>query len=106
VLHRHPHKDQLMLFNQTFRNFVLTHISDEEKAAFKADEKANGNSNTIQSAAISFVFLSIALIGYFDRNFLNEAYTIMSAGIGLLGTFYTLLNKGMSSLKLGKAQAT
>jgi hypothetical protein len=106
VLHRHPHKDQLMLFNQTFRNFVLTYISDQEKAGFMADEKANGNSNTIQAAAISFVFLTIALIGYFDRNFLNEAYTYVSAGIGLLGTFYTMLNKGLGPIKLGKERAS
>ncbi|WP_194775000.1 MFS transporter [Pararhodonellum marinum] len=102
ILYHDEVRDRLFLFNRTFKHFLLTHITDLEIAAFVEDEKNNGNAHTIQVAAVSFVLILVALIGYFDRNFLNEAYAYLSGFLGLLGTVYSMISKGIPSLSFRK----
>lgn len=100
-----PEKDKMGMFNRTFRHFILNNVSDQELQEFKTHERANGNANTIQIAGISFVLLSLAMIGYFDKNFLNEAYAYISGILGAIGSIYSLFSKGFSSLSWGKKSA-
>lgn len=100
-----PEKDKLGMFNRTFRHFILNNISEKELQEFKTHERANGNANTIQIAGVSFVLLSLAMIGYFDKNFLNEAYAYVSGILGAVGSIYSLFSKGFSSLSWGKKSA-
>jgi hypothetical protein len=90
------------LFSPVFRKYVLDHSTEEEKEAFKRYEKKNGNSNSIQISLISFVLICFALIGIFDKNFFSEAYTYLTGSLGLLGSLYALLDRGLGSLKFGK----
>ncbi|MEX2513524.1 MAG: hypothetical protein WD398_11505 [Cyclobacteriaceae bacterium] len=87
--------DGLVLFSQSFRNFVCVFVSDEEISRFKQDERKSGNAKMIQAAAISFVFISLALIGYYDPSVLNETSAYISAFLGLAGTAYSLIIKGL-----------
>jgi hypothetical protein len=105
ILRTIPEKDKMGMFNRTFRHFILNNISDQELQAFKTHERANGNANTIQIAGVSFVLLSLAMIGYFDKNFLNEAYAYLSGILGAVGSIYSLFSKGFSSLSWGKKSA-
>lgn len=100
-----PEKDKMGMFNRTFRLYILSNIADQELQEFKNHERANGNAKTIQIAGISFVLLSLAMIGYFDKNFLNEAYAYLSGILGAIGSIYSLFSKGFSSLSWGKKPA-
>ncbi|EMS32034.1 hypothetical protein C943_01599 [Mariniradius saccharolyticus AK6] len=100
-----PEKDKMGMFNRTFRHYILNNISEKELQEFKTHERANGNANTIQIAGVSFVLLSLAMIGYFDKNFLNEAYAYLSGILGAIGSIYSLFSKGFSSLSWGKKSA-
>ncbi|WP_268033534.1 hypothetical protein [Algoriphagus sp. PAP.12] len=90
------------LFSPVFRKYVLEHSTEEEKEAFKRYEKKNGNSSSIQISLVSFVLICFALIGIFDKNFFSEAYTYLTGSLGLLGSLYALLDRGLGSLKFGK----
>lgn len=93
------------LFSPAFRQFILTNITPEERVDFKKYEKKNGNITTIQTAVISFVLICIALVGIFDKTFLNEAYTYLTGGLGILGTLYSVLNQGFAGLGGAKKEA-
>lgn len=87
------------LFSPSFRQYILTHSSEEEAASFGAYEQKHGNVRTIQTAVISFVLICIALVGIFDKTFFNEAYTYLTGGLGVLGTLYSFLNQGFAGLR-------
>ncbi|MEB2782553.1 hypothetical protein U3A58_19345 [Algoriphagus sp. C2-6-M1] len=93
-------------FSPVFRKLILNETSQIEKKAFKDFEHKNGNKKTIQISIVSFVLICIALIGIFDKNFVNEAYAYMTGGLGLLGSFYALLNRGLAGFKFGKSDPT
>lgn len=98
VLSMNPKWNKLELFNQTFRHFILSYITDKEIQEFRKDEKLFGNSKTIEISGISFVLLALAMIGYFDKSFLNEAYAYVSGFFGVLGSLYSMFNKSVNSL--------
>lgn len=87
-------KDALVLFSDSFRNFVCLYTGPEDLVKFKQDERRAGNARMIQAAAFSFVFISIALISYYDPNILNQTSAYVSAVIGLAGTVYSFFVKG------------
>ena len=66
VVKMNPAMDRLVLFSESFRNFVCVFISEEE----------------------------IALISFYDPNILNETSAYISGFLGLVGTIYSLLAKG------------
>lgn len=86
----------LEIFTYSFKNFVNQIITTDLNKSFLQDEKRFGNSGNIQTAAISFVFISIAVISYYDPNILNKTSAYVSAVIGLAGTVFTAFNRGMS----------
>ncbi|HSF55957.1 MAG TPA: hypothetical protein VLA71_19535 [Algoriphagus sp.] len=92
------------LFSSVFRQYILTHSSEEEAAKFGAYEKKHGNVRTIQTAVISFVLICIALVGIFDKTFFNEAYAYLTGGLGVLGTLYSFLNQGFAGLRGAKKE--
>lgn len=92
------------LFSPAFRQYILTHSSEEEAASFGAYENKHGNVRTIQTAVISFVLICIALVGIFDKTFFNEAYTYLTGGLGVLGTLYSFLNQGFAGLRGSKKE--
>lgn len=83
-------KDRYTLFSDTFRYFVLLHISREEKDDFRNLEIRTGNADSIQIAVFSFVLISVALISYFDKNFLDQATSYVTGIIGALGGLYSV----------------
>jgi hypothetical protein len=92
-------KDELpKLFDRNFRQFILTNITEEEKAKFKADQKRHGNVNSIQIAVVSFILISLAMISYFDKTFLDQATTFVAGIVGALGSLYSLFSKGLAGL--------
>jgi hypothetical protein len=91
-------------FDRNLKHFILNNITDEEKIAFKADEKKNGNVSSIQVAIFSFILLSVAMISYFDKNFLDQATTFVTGIVGALGSIYSLFSKGFSGLR-GKSES-
>lgn len=93
------------LFSAVFRKYILDNSTDEEIKSFQNFEKVNGNATTIQVSAISFVLICFALIGIFDKNFFNEAYAYATGSLGILGTLYSVINRGLSTFKLGKAES-
>jgi hypothetical protein len=97
--------DDWELFSAVFRKYILDSSTDEEIKSFQAYEKINGNATTIQVSAISFVLICIALIGIFDKNFFNEAYAYATGSLGILGTLYTVINRGLSTFKFGKTES-
>jgi len=97
--------DDWELFSAVFRKYILDSSTDEEIKSFQSFEKANGNAATIQVSAVSFVLICFALIGIFDKNFFNEAYAYATGSLGILGTLYTLINRGLSSFKFGKTES-
>ncbi|MCH6236128.1 hypothetical protein [Cognataquiflexum rubidum] len=98
-------KDELpKLFDRNFRQFLLINITEEEKSLFKADQKKRGNVNSIQIAVVSFILISIAMISYFDKTFLDQATTFVAGIVGALGSLYSLFSKGIAGLK-GKTES-
>jgi hypothetical protein len=95
VLKINSDNDGLVLFSKSFRNFVCLFVSEEELSLFKQDERKSGNAKMIQAAAFSFVFISIGLISFYDPNILNETSAYISGFIGLAGTIYSLIVKGL-----------
>ncbi|GAB3660377.1 hypothetical protein GCM10028791_34280 [Echinicola sediminis] len=95
--------DRPVLFSYSFLTFVSQGISEEEAKLFYKDERQHGNSTLIQTAAISFIFISIAVISFYDPNFLNKTSAYVSAIIGVLGTFYGLVSRGLLFLTKGKS---
>lgn len=93
------------LFSPMFRKFILSHVTEKEAEEFKKFEKRFGNSSLIQISIVSFVLICFALIGIFDRNFFNEAYAYLTGSLGLLGSVYALLNRGLSGIKFGKSES-
>lgn len=81
------------IFSDAFRSFVLTQASPEMLEEFKKDEKRNGNNKSIEIAIVSFIFIILALISFFDKNFLNETTTIVTGSAGLLGSLYSLIGR-------------
>lgn len=94
------------LFSPVFRKYILDHSTEEEKAAFKAYERKNGNANSIQISLISFVLICFALIGIFDKNFFSETYTYLTGSLGIMGSLYALIDRGIGSFKFGKNSST
>ncbi|WP_157966084.1 hypothetical protein [Cognataquiflexum aquatile] len=98
-------KDELpKFFDRNFKHFILSNVTDEEKSAFKTDEKKHGNVSSIQVAVFSFILLSVAMISYFDKNFLDQATTFVTGIVGALGSIYSLFSKGLSGLR-GKSES-
>ncbi|TVP48118.1 MAG: hypothetical protein EA341_11575 [Mongoliibacter sp.] len=83
-------KDRFSLFSDTFRYFILLHISREEKDTFKKLELNTGNATSIQIAVFSFVLISVAMISYFDRSFLDQATAYVTGIVGTLGGIYSV----------------
>lgn len=94
--------DGLVLFSRSFRNFVSLIVSEKEIMQFREDERKHGNVANIRTAAFSFIFLSIALISYYDPSVLNKTSAYVSGVIGLIGTIISFLSKGLGSFSLGK----
>jgi|GEM_PF-2474522 len=101
LLKMNPAMDRLVLFSDSFRNFVCVYISDEEVARFKQDESKSGNARMIQAAVFSFVLICIALISFYDPNILNETSAYITGFLGVAGTIYSILAKGF-----GKSTST
>jgi hypothetical protein len=93
------------LFSAVFRKYILDNSTEDEIKSFQVYEKINGNAATIQVSAISFVLICFALIGIFDKNFFNEAYAYATGSLGILGTLYTVINRGLSNFNFGKKEA-
>lgn len=94
-------KDELpKFFDRNFKQFILSNVTDEEKSAFRSDERKHGNVSSIQVAVFSFILLSVALISYFDKNFLDQATTFVTGIVGALGSMYSLFSKGLSGLRV------
>lgn len=91
-------QDYITLFAKSFRNYVLLNTSTEELDAFKRDERRRGNTKLIQAAAISFVFISIAILSFYDPNILDTTSAYISAAIGLAGTIYSFFYKGFRNI--------
>jgi len=98
--------DRPILFSYSFLTFVSQGISEEETKLFSKDERQHGNSVQIQTAAISFIFISIAVISFYDPNFLNKTSAYVSAIIGVLGTVYGIVSRGLIFFTKGKSQDT
>src|SRR5690606_38097218 len=96
--------DGLVLFSSSFRNFVSLMVSEKEINQFKEDERRHGNVANIRTAAFSFIFLSIAMISYYDPSVLNKTSAYVSGVIGLIGTIISFLSKGLGSFGFGKKE--
>jgi hypothetical protein len=92
-----------ILFDKHFRIFILGNVSEEEIQAFKRDEEKYGNASSIQIAVFSFILLSVALISYFDKNFLDQASTFVAGISGALGGIYSLIRNSL--LSTGKSKS-
>ncbi|SMD42680.1 hypothetical protein SAMN00777080_1242 [Aquiflexum balticum DSM 16537] len=92
-----------ILFDKHFRIFILNNVTEEEIQAFKRDEEKNGNASSIQIAVFSFILLSVALISYFDKNFLDQASTFVAGITGALGGIYSLIRNSLPSLGKSKS---
>jgi hypothetical protein len=95
-------EDGLVLFSLSFRNFVNLMITEMEIKIFKEDERKHGNMANIRTAAFSFIFLSIALISYYDPTVLNKTSAYVSGVIGLIGTVTSLLSRGIGNFSWRK----
>lgn len=91
-------QDYITLFSKSFRNYVLLNTSSEEVDAFKRDERRRGNTKLIQAASISFVFICVAILSFYDPNILDTTSAYISAAIGLAGTVYSFFYKGFRSI--------
>ncbi|WP_158855819.1 hypothetical protein [Lunatibacter salilacus] len=91
-------QDYITLFSKSFRNYVLLNTSPDELDAFKRDERRRGNTKLIQAAAISFVFICIAILSFYDPNILDTTSAYISAAIGLAGTVYSFFYKGFRNI--------
>jgi hypothetical protein len=98
------YEEGLVLFSRSFRNFVTLMITEGEIKRFKEDERRHGNVANIRTAAFSFIFLSIAIISYYDPSVLNKTSAYVSGIIGLIGTITSFLSKGLGSLGWGKKE--
>lgn len=92
-----------ILFDKHFRIFILNNVTEEEIQAFKRDEEKHGNASSIQIAVFSFILLSVALISYFDKNFLDQASTFVAGITGALGGIYSLIRNSLPSVGKGKS---
>lgn len=101
VLVRTDENEMPKLFSKTFRYFVISNISSGDIAMFKKDEQKNGNVNTLQIAVFSFILLSVAMISYFDKNFLDQATTFVTGIAGAIGGIYSMFSKAIPTLKFG-----
>lgn len=99
---RYVHWKRYEFFSRMFQTYILNNVSKEEIKSFKEFESKNGNANLIQISTLSFVLICFALIGIFDKTFFDEVYAYLTGSIGLIGSIYTILNGGLSSLKFGK----
>jgi len=92
-----------ILFDKHFRIFILNNVTEEEIQAFKRDEEKHGNASSIQIAVFSFILLSVALISYFDKNFLDQASTFVAGITGALGGIYSLIRNSLPSTGKSKS---
>lgn len=92
-----------ILFDKHFRLFILNNITEDEVQAFKRDEEKFGNASSIRIAVFSFILLSVALISYFDKNFLDQASAFVAGITGALGGIYSLVKNSLPSLNKGKS---
>ncbi|WP_373497527.1 hypothetical protein [Aquiflexum sp.] len=98
ILVRNESMEELpKLFDKHFRLFILNNVTEEEIQAFKRDEEKHGNASSIQIAVFSFILLSVALISYFDKNFLDQASTFVAGITGALGGIYSLFKNSLPS---------
>lgn len=93
IFHINEKTKRIKIFSDGFRSFVLSQTSVEMLDEFNKDEKRNGNSMTIEIAIVSFIFIMLALISYFDKSFLNQTTTIVTGAAGLLGSLYSLIGR-------------
>ena len=103
VLVRESMDELPKLFHKNFRLFILNNVTEEEKNKFKEDESKHGNASSIQIAVFSFILISIALISYFDKNFLDQATTLVTGIIGAFGGIYSLIKNSLPSLRKNKS---
>jgi hypothetical protein len=104
ILIRTDENEMPKLFNKTFRYFVISNTTSREISLFKKDEQKNGNVNTIQIAVFSFILLSVAMISYFDKNFLDQATTFVAGIAGAIGGIYSMFSKAIPTLKFGSSE--
>ena len=102
VLIRESMDELPKLFHKNFRLFILNNVSEEEKTKFREDESRHGNASSIQIAVFSFILISIALISYFDKNFLDQATTMVTGIIGAFGGIYSLVKNSLPSFGKNK----
>jgi hypothetical protein len=93
------------LYSPVFRKYILDQTSESELEAFRVFEKKQGNAQSIQVSLVSFALICLALIGIFDQNFFSEAYAYLTGSLGLLGSVYALLNRGLLNFKFGKSNS-
>ena len=96
IIRMNADRDRLVLFSNSFRNFVCLFASEQDVVRFKQDERKSGNAKMIQAAVFSFVLISLALISFYDPTILNETSAYISGVLGLVGTVYSLLAKGFT----------
>lgn len=104
IIRMNADRDRLVLFSNSFRNFVCIFASEQDVARFKQDERKSGNAKMIQAAVFSFVLISVALISFYDPTILNETSAYISGVLGLVGTLYSLLAKGFAKAPVAESQ--
>lgn len=97
-------KGRYYYFDKTFRFFVLNHTSRELKQAFEADTKNNGSMRGYQWIVVSFVFLVLGLITYFNRGFLTQLEAISTALVGALGIIINGIQRILPNFSFWKSK--
>ncbi|WP_114751194.1 hypothetical protein [Pleomorphovibrio marinus] len=86
-------REKLVLFTESFRNFVLLNVTQEDLKRFNREESEKGNAKTIKGAIISFVFIAFALLSYFDPGLIDQSIAYVSGAVGVLGTIYSVFQR-------------
>jgi uncharacterized membrane protein HdeD (DUF308 family) len=74
------------------------------KQAFEADTKNNGSMRGYQWIVVSFVFLVLGLIAYFNRGFLTQLEAISTALVGALGIIINGIQRILPNFSFWKSK--
>ncbi len=96
-------EEEVVLFNQSFRNFATDAASPDQLQDFKKDRKDNGNLNHLRNAVLAFLFLAILGISLIAPDILNRYIGAASGGLALLSTLASFANKVSFNLPFSKS---
>lgn len=96
-------EEEVVLFNQSFRNFATGAASPDQLQDFKKDRKDNGNLNHLRNAVLAFLFLAILGISLIAPDVLNRYIGAASGGLALLSTLASFANKVSFNLPFSKS---